>query len=101
MRAEETHDREALFDLLSAISYRIKVSPVMKTILGESYLVAIKKTIDDVSNELFDDRRPKMIDASSLPPRFANIYCSQCGSDFGPGDHGYSACISHAEIKQS
>ena len=101
MRAEETHDREALFDLLSAISYRIKTTPEMKTILGNSYIAAIKKTVDDVSNELFDDRRPKMINTSSLPPKFANIYCSQCGSDFGPGDHGYSSCISHAEVKPS
>jgi hypothetical protein len=28
-------------------------------------------------------------------PRFANVSCSQCGQDFGPGDHGFSHCISH------
>ena len=28
-------------------------------------------------------------------PRFDNTYCSQCGSEFGPGDHGYSHCNDH------
>lgn len=28
-------------------------------------------------------------------PRFAHVSCSQCGQDFGPGDHGYSHCVNH------
>jgi hypothetical protein len=28
-------------------------------------------------------------------PRFANVSCSQCGRDFGPGEHGYSHCSDH------
>lgn len=31
-------------------------------------------------------------------PRFANVSCSQCGQDFGPGNHGYSSCSSHREV---
>jgi predicted nucleic-acid-binding Zn-ribbon protein len=27
--------------------------------------------------------------------RFKYVSCSQCGHDFGPGDHGYSHCIDH------
>ena len=27
--------------------------------------------------------------------RFPNTHCSQCGQEFGPGDHGYSHCSSH------
>lgn len=30
-------------------------------------------------------------------PRFANVSCSQCGGEFGPGDHGYSDCRSHRQ----
>src|SRR6185503_8939538 len=30
-------------------------------------------------------------------PKFAQTSCSQCGRDFGPGDHGYSHCADHAE----
>jgi outer membrane murein-binding lipoprotein Lpp len=26
---------------------------------------------------------------------FKNVSCSQCGRDFGPGNHGYSHCIDH------
>lgn len=29
------------------------------------------------------------------PPRFAVTYCSQCGAEFGPGQHGYSHCGDH------
>lgn len=28
-------------------------------------------------------------------PRFANVSCSQCGQDFGPGNHGFSHCANH------
>ncbi|MBU0944482.1 MAG: hypothetical protein KKE53_08515 [Proteobacteria bacterium] len=28
-------------------------------------------------------------------PRFPHTYCSQCGGEFGPGNHGYSHCESH------
>ena len=27
--------------------------------------------------------------------KFDNVSCSQCGRDFGPGDHGFSHCIDH------
>ena len=27
--------------------------------------------------------------------RFVNTYCSQCGAEFGPGDHGFSSCKEH------
>lgn len=27
--------------------------------------------------------------------RFPNVSCSQCGSDFGPGDSGFSSCREH------
>lgn len=28
-------------------------------------------------------------------PRYAKVLCSQCGGEFGPGDHGFSHCESH------
>jgi hypothetical protein len=28
-------------------------------------------------------------------PRFAEVSCSQCGKNFGPGDHGFSHCKDH------
>ena len=30
-------------------------------------------------------------------PRFPATSCSQCGTDFGPGDHGYSHCENHSQ----
>ena len=28
-------------------------------------------------------------------PKFEKTYCSSCGRQFGPGDHGYSHCEDH------
>ena len=28
--------------------------------------------------------------------KFLDVYCSQCGQGFGPGDNGFSHCESHA-----
>lgn len=33
---------------------------------------------------------------AEMEPRFPNVYCSQCGRDFGPGDNGFSHCRNHA-----
>lgn len=31
--------------------------------------------------------------------KFQNVYCSQCGQGFGPGNEGFSSCRSHeAEV---
>lgn len=30
-------------------------------------------------------------------PKFANVGCSQCGQEFGPGDHGFSHCEDHLQ----
>lgn len=32
-------------------------------------------------------------------PRFEKTYCSQCGREFGPGDHGYSHCADHQNLE--
>lgn len=31
-------------------------------------------------------------------PKFDNCSCSQCGKDFGPGEHGFSHCDSHVGL---
>ena len=30
--------------------------------------------------------------------KFQNTFCSQCGGEFGPGDHGYSHCRNHQKF---
>lgn len=32
-------------------------------------------------------------------PKFDNVFCSSCGEEFGPGDHGFSHCEDHPELK--
>lgn len=31
--------------------------------------------------------------------RFPMVSCSQCGRGFGPGEHGFSSCQSHAHLE--
>lgn len=37
---------------------------------------------------------------NTASPRFAETFCSQCGGAFGPGDHGYSHCDNHRNLRQ-
>ena len=30
-------------------------------------------------------------------PKFSKVSCSQCGGEFGPGDHGFSHCENHTD----
>lgn len=101
MNPKETKDRDALFDLLYKTKMLIREAGTMNTILGQSYFAALDKTVNDMADELFDDRRPKIIHKQDLPPRFANTYCSQCGSDFGPGENGFSRCGDHRMMVKS
>ena len=34
--------------------------------------------------------------AQMMRPRFPNVFCTECGQDFGPGEHGFSHCRNHA-----
>ena len=29
---------------------------------------------------------------------FENVSCSQCGREFGPGEHGFSHCADHSSV---
>lgn len=98
MNQEETKDREALFDLIHGVKILINEAGPMRTILGKAYVSAIDKAVNDMASELFDDRRPKFICTKINPSQFSNVYCSQCGSDFGPGEQGFSDCESHAGV---
>jgi hypothetical protein len=33
----------------------------------------------------------------NVMPKFAVAYCSNCGGEFGPGEHGYSHCWQHSK----
>lgn len=35
-----------------------------------------------------------------MSKRFENVSCSQCGREFGPGDHGFSHCQDHPGHKR-
>lgn len=96
MNHDELKDRSELLDLFVEVKRLTSNAKPMRTILGESYVAALEKAVDDASDELFDDlkKKPDVV----LPHKFANVYCSQCGSDFGPGEHGYSACASHSDM---
>ena len=50
-----------------------------------------------IDHKAGDDALSDAFDRLNKEPRykFRRTYCSQCGQEFGPGDHGYSHCIDH------
>lgn len=40
---------------------------------------------------------PEFVGSETTPaaPMYANVQCSQCGGEFGPGSSGFSHCQSH------
>ena len=38
---------------------------------------------------------------STTTPKFSCTFCSQCGEEFGPGDHGYSHCRDHDPVRKA
>jgi hypothetical protein len=33
--------------------------------------------------------------------KFEKTFCSQCGGEFGPGDHGFSHCSTHRTLAKA
>jgi len=57
--------------------------------------VAAPKGISIVRGELAKSEDGDTIHAEPTP-MFGRTSCSQCGKEFGAGDHGYSHCSHHA-----
>lgn len=54
------------------------------------------QTIADVKARVVEWRRARQAKA----PKFQRTHCSQCGGEFGPGDHGFSHCSDHSHLKE-
>jgi len=60
-----------------------------------------KKLIEWEDTRPLTEHESSMIDDAwekhkASAPRFNETFCSNCGGGFGPGDHGFSHCESHA-----
>lgn len=47
--------------------------------------------------DLIEDALLQQIERAS--PKFQNVFCSNCGQEFGPGNDGFSHCESHRGLK--
>lgn len=57
---------------------------------------AIKVNALSIQSDAHRELRAAISKAIGTPrPRFENTYCSQCGGEFGPGNHGFSHCADH------
>lgn len=52
-------------------------------------------------NEILKRSNPieRRVRARTSTLKFANVFCSQCGQEFGPGDHGFSHCENHKGLR--
>lgn len=106
-----------------AISTRFTLSDALNSAIDMHEMPAYDKAIDADAKPMFDAMRAELVamieridalifatpnagdtahecvvairERAALNPRFANVSCSQCGRDFGPGDHGFSHCENH------
>lgn len=104
MTDDQISDKDALNEILCKTQRLLVVHGGMKTISGQCYLSLIQRCIDEIGVELFGPSINKSVSDVKLPPKkflFQNVYCSQCGSSFGPGDHGFSSCQGHAVVYAS
>lgn len=71
-----------------------------------SFIDHIKETLPLNKNQgkrimaKFDDMQ-SALKSEPFPARFSHVYCSQCGQEFGPGEHGFSHCQTHIDISRA
>lgn len=70
---------------------------MLKLIMRQVALAAFEAGQQAVFTEFKRIMEEERVDRDKLP-RFPHTYCSNCGKEFGPGDHGYSYCESHAHL---
>ena len=83
--------------------YNYRLVYKMKLKVGQFLVVYVgtnqPRTIEvvDTIQEVISIFEKMAIEANRTihPFKFENVSCSQCGQDFGPGDHGYSHCEDH------
>ena len=61
--------------------------------------IDIKKGSSVNDYESHKARRIKEVIRERDKEKFKNVWCSNCGKDFGPGDHGFSHCDSHKGLR--
>lgn len=64
-----------------------------------SHLVRASDVLPAVLNNFFKSIEDASTEDQKSQPRFKTVSCSQCGCDFGPGDHGFSHCSDHSNLE--
>lgn len=60
---------------------------------------ALKKAVHELECSGLAHDHPCIAELSKpLLPKFDKTFCSQCGGEFGPGDHGFSHCSDHSAL---
>jgi hypothetical protein len=66
----------------------------MNTPIDPAYVEYVEERLKNLEaeNKSMSDRLYRI--AIGLP-QYEKTYCSQCGGEFGPGNHGFSHCSNH------
>jgi hypothetical protein len=106
----------AIFDgLVAIVQYRTRPNPVYGQDAPGGWHAMAAFDSNEVAEKYRDDcrgtHRPWEYRVVSLAgkeikppenaaPKFETTSCSQCGGEFGPGDHGFSHCENHQGIER-
>lgn len=58
-------------------------------------VIELRKQVEAADPDDYDPIRLIFAGDFEVEPKFASVSCSQCGQEFGPGDHGFSHCENH------
>ena len=108
--SEETRLRARIAELESALRLTLAVSPDDPLLLtpAEQQVVGLTRGLKIAIGELacsgmsFDHPTITLLGRIlEGKPMFPRTSCSQCGQEFGPGDHGFSHCQDHKALARS
>ena len=108
--SEETRLRARIAELESALRLTLAVSPDDPLLLtpAEQQVVGLTRGLKIAIGELacsgmsFDHPTITLLGRIlEGKPMFPRTSCSQCGQEFGPGDHGFSHCQDHTALAQA
>ena len=91
MTKEELNDLKREHNKLRAEGYELweRIEVVFERV------TELRKQIEAADPDDYDPIRLIFAGDFDVEPKFASVSCSQCGQDFGPGDHGFSHCENH------
>lgn len=92
---------EDLAMMCRRLSYQVKRDGNNDKLVGQCVTLLKSYNLGGsvIKENLVADDCGGLVRLADIPKyKFPNVSCSQCGGEFGPGDHGFSYCENHKHL---